>query len=319
MGRPRIRFSPIKVPGDIVEETEGRSRKVAESPVSHGVNPSVDLEDDGGYKSEESYNYEELDSSFLSPITGRQDVEEGEFDEDEYEGSVLKEKPEETKELKPKELKPKELKPKELKPKELRPKELGPKVRKETDKPIQQIEQKVPSLLMEEPVSKLEVTRPKSPEPPFPESDPINESDVDAESTIIKVTQFIGEKRRLLEDNDKKIESITKPRGKKRTRDDEKGQKSKKRSHGTKQDVVSYCSSTSDWTSEQWTRLYNYLGRWRLTKDSSMMKVDRLETKFGCDIEELEVRVRTLRNLVDRKKRDMFRQHLDQLFFQQSK
>ncbi|VEU21966.1 DEKNAAC102960 [Brettanomyces naardenensis] len=293
MARPRIRFSPIKKPNELTSSNQKEDNEInkvrtidfvpefeTSSPKKDtGVtgehdtdtNRSVDLEDDSGYRTEESYNYEELDSSFLSPIVATHrsdDLRNGEFEDyqGDYEDNAA------VVDI--------------------------PTVKADsTRKPVS-------SEVSNEDAKIVELSGNQGQE---------SDENIDAESTIVKVTQFIDEKRRKLEEADKNVDPV---RRKENGGNTQKKKKKKRRGQEllhSKREHTGHNDNDKDWTSEEWTRLYNYLKRWKLTGDSGMMKASRLEKKFGCSIGELEIRVKTLRTVIDKKKREELRKNVDRI------
>ncbi|GME79045.1 unnamed protein product [Ambrosiozyma monospora] len=92
----------------------------------------------------------------------------------------------------------------------------------------------------------------------------------------------------------------------------------------------------TDWSYDQWTKLYNYVISWYRSHEKQQLKNDdsvggevdgrrsngfvsmpmdlcQLQKEFGCDLEELEVRVTALKKLIDKKSRLKAKREVEKL------
>lgn len=380
MARPRIRFSPIIPPSS----QKSPKKTIPQLPVKLTRSPDLMKSPNDGYSSSGyaaepdqddivgSFDFDQLDSSFLSPVKVYQDVnaDDGEFDDDEVDtavqftarragiepttgqserkkvvfesaGRVGLDDYDEIQNAKVMEsvetIKRELAKVPPIVENAISAtksvKDQSEQLGLEQVQPVVPAESVVPAVpaVPVEPVESVEpvelVVKPavEQPSPPSQPSKPKDSSNVtddasEAESTILKVTQFIDEKRRQREQRLKQLEEevkASKPKASKLQAKDRVSKPSKSvhrkkrvdqkllrdleqllESKKAEQDSQEDSEPSLDWSSDDWKHLYNHLKRYRATGDVRMMDPERLEVEFGCNMDELEIRVRTLRDLL---------------------
>jgi len=158
-------------------------------------------------------------------------------------------------------------------------------------------------------------------------SDVNQSSDLDAESTILKVTEFINGKREELAEKEERLKPFSKGVLKNDRFDLQNSNTNHKGKGDFHADMImnvhrhrsksssdfTWGDSVDKWSKEDWLQLYNYLKMFKRTHKHSMMDVRKLEKTFNCDLIELELRVKALKNTVKKKKRMAFRKKLDRI------
>lgn len=138
----------------------------------------------------------------------------------------------------------------------------------------------------------------------------------DADDTILKVKQFIEGKRKDLNNKRKSLspqkkEHVEGPNIPK-LKDTERKQKinlkaSKQRKHRkTLQRLIRKIHEEpydSQWSIVEWQLFQHYLNEWKLSGDDNMFNDEVLKDLFNCSVEELEVRIKSLKKLVDYKRK----------------
>jgi DNA primase len=64
-------------------------------------------------------------------------------------------------------------------------------------------------------------------------------------------------------------------------------------------------SYNSQWDVEEWQLFQKYLNEWKLSDDDNMVEPEVLEKLFNCSMEELEIRIKSLRNFAHWKRMKM--------------
>lgn len=139
----------------------------------------------------------------------------------------------------------------------------------------------------------------------------------EADDTILKVKKFIEGKRKDLDNkrkslSPKKTEKVDQSASSK-PNDAERRQKidvrkinKQKRHRKVLQRLIHKIHEEpydSQWSIVEWQLFQHYLNEWKLSGDDNMFNDEVLKDLFNCSVEELEVRIKSLKKLLDYKRK----------------